>query len=73
MMHDGGSQFHWNDYSDKRYLTAVRHLDALRRKGKIINIGLCNFDALRTEEICNHLGSGVIVTNQVQVGVPRTP
>lgn len=61
------TQFYWSDYDDKRYLTALRHLEELQRGGKIVSLGLCNFDTLRTDEICAHLGPGVIATNQVQV------
>ena len=60
-------QFHWQDYSDKNYLTALRHMQDLQREGKIVTIGLCNFDAIRTDEICTELGPGAIVSNQVQV------
>lgn len=60
-------QFHWQDYSDKNYLTALRHMQDLQREGKIVAIGLCNFDAIRTDEICTELGPGAIVSNQVQV------
>ena len=62
-------QFHWNDYSDKGYLTALSHLCDLKMEGVISAIGLCNFDAIRTDEICTQLGPGAIVSNQVQVRV----
>ena len=60
-------KFHWQDYSDKGYLVALRHLQDLQEEGKITNIGLCNFDAIHTDEICTELGPGSIVSNQVQV------
>lgn len=60
-------QFHWNDYSDKGYLTALSHLCDLKMEGVISAIGLCNFDTIRTDEICTQLGPGAIVSNQVQV------
>lgn len=63
-------QFHWQDYSDKNYLTALRQMQVLQREGKIVTIGLCNFDAIRTDEICTELGPGAIVSNQVQVLPP---
>lgn len=57
-------QFHWWDYSDRRYLDAIAQLDELRRAGKIRALGLTNFDTERLREI---LDSGApIVTNQVQ-------
>ena len=61
------AQFHWNDYSDKGYLTALSHLCDLKKEGLISAIGLCNFDTIRTDEICTQLGPGAIVSNQVQV------
>ncbi|KAI0779772.1 Aldo/keto reductase [Fomes fomentarius] len=59
-------QFHWQNYEDPGYLRALHHLSELRQEGKIANIGLCNFDTLRMDEICTELGPGVIVSNQVQ-------
>ena len=44
-------QFHWWDYRVPGYLEALDALAALRREGKIKEIGLTNFDAQRTEEI----------------------
>jgi len=71
-------QFHWQDYSDKRYLQVLQILASLRSTDayctplkadtsvKIGGIGLVNFDSARVEEICCSLGKGVILTNQVQ-------
>jgi diketogulonate reductase-like aldo/keto reductase len=42
-------------------------LRTLQGDGLIASIGLCNFDSIRTDEICMKLGPGVITTNQVQV------
>ncbi|TEB36548.1 hypothetical protein FA13DRAFT_1726915, partial [Coprinellus micaceus] len=61
------SQFHWQEYSDKGYLTVLSHLNELRKEGHIRAIGLCNFDTIHTDGICTQLGPGVIVSNQVQV------
>lgn len=58
-------QFHWQDYSDKGYLTALQVLQDLQHEGLISAVGLCNFDAVRTDEICTQLGPGFIVSNQV--------
>lgn len=55
------------DYADKGYLPALEILNDLRDEGLISAIGLCNFDAIRTDEICTQLGPGIIVSNQVQV------
>ncbi|KAI0344722.1 Aldo/keto reductase [Trametopsis cervina] len=65
-------QFHWQDYNDKGYITALRHMQDLQKEGKIINIGLCNFDAVRTDEICASLGAGAIVSNQIQFSLIDT-
>lgn len=59
-------QFHWQNYDDKSYLDALDHLRDLQSEGMVTTIGLCNFDSIRTDEICTHLGKGVIVSNQVQ-------
>ncbi|GLB45673.1 putative aldo keto reductase [Lyophyllum shimeji] len=65
-------QFHWQDYSDQNYLSALRTLKDLKAEGLISAIGLCNFDAIRTDEICTSLGQGVIVSNQVQFSIIDT-
>ncbi|KAF8512092.1 Aldo/keto reductase [Hysterangium stoloniferum] len=59
-------QLHWSDYSSRAYITALQHLNSLRLgPNKLINaLGLCNFDSVRTDEICTTLGPGVIVSNQ---------
>ncbi|KAI0742242.1 Aldo/keto reductase [Daedaleopsis nitida] len=60
-------QFFWQDYRDRDgYLNAIEHLLSLRSAGKLRNLGLCNFDTARTEEICVTFGAGCIVSNQVQ-------
>jgi aryl-alcohol dehydrogenase-like predicted oxidoreductase len=57
-------QFHWWDYSDRRYLDALGHLNGLRAEGKIRALGLTNFDTQRLGEI---LDMGIpIVSNQIQ-------
>ncbi|KAJ7728514.1 NADP-dependent oxidoreductase domain-containing protein [Mycena metata] len=65
-------QFHWQDYADKGYLTALEILDDLRGEGLVSAIGLCNFDTIRTDEICTQLGPGIIVSNQVQFSLIDT-
>jgi len=65
-------QFHWQDYSDKGYLDALQILHDLQSDGLISAIGLCNFDAIRTDEICTQLGPAVIVSNQVQFSLIDT-
>lgn len=65
-------QFHWWDYSDRRYLDALKHLADLRDAGKIRHLALTNFD---TERLALIADSGIrIVSNQVQYSlVDRRP
>ncbi|KAF9021616.1 Aldo/keto reductase [Hymenopellis radicata] len=65
-------QFHWQMYENKGYLTALQELEQLRHEGLIAAIGLCNFDSIRTDEICTQLGPGVVVSNQVQFSLIDT-
>ncbi|KAK0448414.1 aldo/keto reductase [Desarmillaria tabescens] len=65
-------QFHWQDYGNKGYLPTLKILEDLRNNGVISAIGLCNFDAIHTDEICTQLGRGVIVSNQVQFSLIDT-
>ncbi|KAG6826418.1 hypothetical protein H0H87_007210, partial [Tephrocybe sp. NHM501043] len=50
-----------------RDLKRFQVLRDLKHEGFICAIGLSNFDAIRTDAICTHLGPGTIVSNQVQV------
>nr|XP_020474025.1 uncharacterized oxidoreductase At1g06690, chloroplastic-like [Monopterus albus] len=60
-------QFHWWDYSDKRYLEALGHLFDMQQEGLIRELSLTNFDTQRLEEISNR---GIrISSNQVQYSV----
>ncbi|KAF8583530.1 Aldo/keto reductase [Ramaria rubella] len=67
-------QLHWSDYSTRAYITALQHLHALQHPSRklITALGLCNFDSVRTDEICTALGPGVIVSNQVQFSLIDT-
>ena len=57
-------QFHWWDFSQAGYVDAAQHLERLRRKGKIVRIGVTNFDTAHLEEI---LDAGVgISAHQLQ-------
>jgi diketogulonate reductase-like aldo/keto reductase len=67
LMFSGMWKFYWQDYSDPGYLTALHILHDLQTEGLISAIGITNFDAVRTDQICTQLGPGVILTNQVQV------
>ncbi|KAJ7364680.1 NADP-dependent oxidoreductase domain-containing protein [Mycena albidolilacea] len=65
-------QFHWQDYELKQdYILTVDILNQLKGEGLIAAIGLCNFDSLRTDEICTQF-PGVIVSNQVQFSLIDT-
>lgn len=60
-------QFHWWEYDIPGYVEAALHLEGLRQKGKIKQIGVTNFDVDSLEEI---VSAGVsVVSNQVQYSV----
>ncbi len=65
-------QFHWWEYSDPRYLDALRHLADLRAAGRIRHLALTNFD---TEHLRAIREAGLdIVSNQVQFSlIDRRP
>ncbi|KAJ2960620.1 hypothetical protein NQZ79_g4035 [Umbelopsis isabellina] len=65
-------QFHWWDYSDKRYLDALMHLNELTKLDDppVRHVGLTNFDSERLEEICQKVPN--IRTNQVQFSIIDT-
>ena len=67
-------QVHWQQYDDLDYLNVFQHLIDIKRDGqlKIRALGLVNFDSRRVDEICQAIGPGELVTNQVQVG-PTPP
>lgn len=63
-------QIHWQDYSSPQaYLDLFRQLLELRntRRIRIDVLGLVNFDTKRVNEICEAMGPGEILTNQIQV------
>jgi aryl-alcohol dehydrogenase-like predicted oxidoreductase len=65
-------QFHWWDYSDRRYFDALAHLADLRDAGAIRHLALTNFD---TERLAGILDRGIrVVSNQVQFSlIDRRP
>lgn len=67
-------QVHWQDYDDLTYVDTLQHLVDIKREGnlRIDALGLVNFDARRVDEICEFLGEGEIVTNQVQFSLIDT-
>ncbi|KAJ7018172.1 Aldo keto reductase, partial [Mycena alexandri] len=64
-------QFHWQDYENHDYIQALQILSQLKTKGLIAAIGLCNFDAARTEELCIQF-PGTIVSNQIPLSLIDT-
>ncbi|KAJ6479573.1 NADP-dependent oxidoreductase domain-containing protein [Mycena sanguinolenta] len=65
-------QFHWQDYELKGdYLQAVEILNQLKTEGLIAAVGLCNFDSIRTDEICTQF-PGAIVSTQIQFSLIDT-
>ena len=54
-------QFHWQDYDDHQYIKA---LQLLQQDERIQNLGLCNFDTSRLQEVLDN--NIDVVTNQVQ-------
>jgi aryl-alcohol dehydrogenase-like predicted oxidoreductase len=54
-------QFHWQNYNDYQYIEAL-HL--LQQDERVRNLGLCNFDTARLQEVLDN--SIDVVTNQVQ-------
>jgi aryl-alcohol dehydrogenase-like predicted oxidoreductase len=65
-------QFHWWEYGNEQYLTALDYLAELKQAGQIKHLGLTNFD---TEHLGRILDHGVpIVSNQVQYSlIDRRP
>lgn len=62
-------QIHWQNYNDPGYLSVFRHLVSIKHEGRlrIGALGLVNFDTRRVDEICENVGAGEIISNQVQV------
>ncbi len=60
-------QFHWWDYQNANYLTALEYLTELQTEGKIRHLALTNFD---TEHLGIILEKGIpLVSNQVQFSI----
>ncbi|RMG72548.1 MAG: aldo/keto reductase [Chloroflexi bacterium] len=60
-------QFHWWDYRDSGYLSALKTLVMLVMTGKIKHLGLTNFD---TRHVKNLMDNGIrVVSNQVQFSI----
>lgn len=54
-------QFHWQDYNDHQYIKA---LQLLQQDERVQNLGLCNFDTARLQEVLDN--NIDVVSNQVQ-------
>ena len=65
-------QFHWWDYENENYLSALTYLAELRDEGKLRHLALTNFD---TEHLSRITDEGIrIVSNQVQFSlIDRRP
>ncbi len=65
-------QFHWWEYKDNNYLTALKHMAKLQEEGLIKHLALTNFD---TEHLKIIIDNGIkIVSNQVQFSlIDRRP
>lgn len=62
-------QLHWWDYSQRAHmLDAIRHLDAIRREGRIHKLALTNFDTAHVQLFVEQEGIP-IASNQVQFSV----
>jgi aryl-alcohol dehydrogenase-like predicted oxidoreductase len=60
-------QFHWWDYADERYLSALDHLADLQRQARVKQLALTNFD---TRHLSTIVERGIpIVSNQVQYSI----
>jgi len=60
-------QFHWWDFTIKRYVEVAKMLDDLQKKGLIRYIGLTNFDTERAQEL--HDAGINILKDQIQYSV----
>ncbi|KAF8315289.1 NADP-dependent oxidoreductase domain-containing protein [Cantharellus anzutake] len=61
-------QVHWQHYDNLDYLNVFRYLVDIKRDGKlkVRALGLVNFDSHHVNEICETIGPGELLTNQVQ-------
>jgi aryl-alcohol dehydrogenase-like predicted oxidoreductase len=60
-------QFHWWDYDVPGLVDAARHLDAMRRDGKIHQVGVTNMDVPHLAQL---LDAGIpVVSHQVQLSL----
>jgi len=60
-------QFHWGDYSNTEYITALKHMQDLQTEGKILHLGLTNFNTKHLKNIVENKIK--IVSNQVSYSV----
>ncbi len=60
-------QFHWWDWEIPGYMETINDLFKLKEKGKIRNIGMCNFDTAHLKEVVD--AGFEVVSNQSQYSV----
>ncbi len=60
-------QFHWWDWDVPGYMETIEDLYKLQKKGKILNIGMCNFDTKHLKEVVD--AGFCPVSNQTQYSV----
>lgn len=63
-------QFHWWDYNDKNYYSAIHHLMDLQEQEKIRYLGLTNFDSVHMLDLVEQ--GAPIVSNQVSFSILDT-
>jgi len=60
-------QFHWGDYDNPEYITALKHMQNLQKERKILHLGLTNFN---TQHLKNIVDNSIrIVSNQVSYSI----
>jgi len=60
-------QFHWGDYSNLEYITALKHMQDLQTEGKILHLGLTNFNTKHLKNIVENKIK--IASNQVSYSI----
>lgn len=60
-------QFHWWDYNDSNYFSALEQLDKLCKENKIKHLGLTNFNTEKLKKLVD--GGFDLVSNQIQYSI----
>jgi len=61
-------QFHWWDYGNNEYITALKHMQTLQKEGKILHLALTNFNTKHLKIIVEN-NNIPIVSNQVSYSI----